>query len=304
MKRFRFIYIAISAFALVLTILLLMSVKDNSPSDKVRIVTTFYPLAEFAKQVGGEKVDVINITSGGLEPHDYEPSAQDIIKIQTSDLFLINGNGLDSWALDSITDSKGKTIVMSEKIFSTIANISEDTTLTEDPHFWLDPIIAQEIVNIIGNELSLIDPINEEYYQNNPAKYISSLKQLDKEYSIVLSNCVRNKIVVSHEAFNYIGNRYNIEIINISGISPEEEPSARQLAEISELVKTEGIEYIFSENLGSQELAQTVASEVGVKILELNPIEGVTEQQEKNKENYISIMKRNLANLKTAMQCQ
>lgn len=297
-------YALVSAIALILTIVLLFSVKEDTSSQKLSVVVTFYPLAEFAKQVGGDKLDVINITSGGVEPHDYEPSSQDIIKIQKSDLFLINGNGLDTWALDLSVDSRTRTIVMSENALTADPSIYRDSTLTEDPHFWLDPVIAQEIVNIIGDELSEIDPANEGYYQNNVTRYILSLSELDREYSVGLSNCAKKKIVVSHKAFSYIGHRYDIEIINISGMSPEEEPSAKQLAEISKLVKTEGIDYIFSESLGSPELAQTVASEVGIELLELNPIEGLTEQQEANNENYISIMEYNLINLRTAMKCQ
>jgi len=298
MSRSRYVYAVVSAIALILTIIFLFSVKEDTSSQKLSVVVTFYPLAEFAKQVGGDKVEVINITSGGIEPHDYEPSSQDIIKIQKSDLFLVNGNGLDGWALDSFTDLNGSVIIMSDQASSA------DGRISDDPHFWLDPVIAQEIVNTIGDELSEIDPANEGYYQNNVTRYILSLSELDREYSVGLSNCAKNKIVVSHKAFSYIGRRYNIEIINISGTSPEEEPSAKQLAEISELVKTEGIDYIFSESLGSPELAQTVASEVDVELLELNPIEGLTEKQEANNENYISIMEQNLVNLRTAMKCQ
>lgn len=304
MSKSRYLYTIVSVIVLLLTVVFLFSMKENNINDKVSIVVTFYPLAEFAKQIGGDKIDVINITSGGVEPHDYEPSSQDIIKIQKSDLFLINGYGLDPWASDLIGDSKTRAVVMSEEALAVDPSILEDPTLINDPHFWLDPVIAQEIVNIIGDELSEIDRDNEGYYQNNVTRYISSLSELDRDYSTGLSSCVDNKIVVSHKAFSYVGSRYDVEIINISGISPEEEPSAKQLAEISELVKTEGIDYIFSESLVSPELAQTVASEVGIELLELNPIEGLTEKQEANNENYISIMEQNLINLRTAMKCQ
>lgn len=304
MSKSRYLYAIVLIVVLILTVALLSNVRDRTTSQKLNIVVTFYPLAEFAKQVGGDKVEVINITSGGVEPHDYEPSSQDIIKIQKSDLFLINGNGLDTWALDLITDSKTRAVVMSEEVLAVDPSILEDPTLTNDPHFWLDPIIAQEIVDIIGDELSAVDPANEELYQSNASNYRSSLDALDTNYTNGLRNCEKNKIVVSHKAFNYIGRRYNIEINNISGISPEEEPSAKQLAEISELVKTEGIEFVFSESLGSPELAQTVATEVGVQMLELNPIEGLTKEQEENNEDYVSIMRQNLINLRTAMKCQ
>ena len=297
-------YTAVTVIVLLLTVSLLFSVRENTSSEKISVVVTFYPLAEFAQQVGGDKVDVINITSGGVEPHDYEPSSQDIIAIQNSDLFLINGNRLDTWALDLITDSETTAVVMSEQALVIDSNLVEDPNLKDDPHFWLDPIIAQEIVSIITDKLSVVDPLNDEYYQQNASRYISSIAELNSEYYHGLSNCAMNKIVVSHRAFSYIGTRYNIEIINISGISPEEEPSAKQLAQISELVKTEGIEFVFSESLGSPELAQTIATEVGVQMLELNPIEGLTKEQEENNESYISIMKQNLINLRTAMKCQ
>lgn len=270
--------------------------KSDKNNDELTIVTTFYPPAEFASQITKEKFNVINITSDGVEPHDFEPSPQDIVKIRNADLFIINGNDFDHWAEELVEENKEiNSINLSEYITSERGN---------DPHFWLDPVHAIDLVKAISERIIEIDKENEEFYKENTGKYIGELSKLDQDFRVGLENCSQRKIVVSHDAFAYLSDRYRIEIINISGITPEEEPSAMKLAEISDEVKEYNIKYIFYETLVSPNLANTMAQETGAETLALDPIEGLSNEDVQAGENYLSIMKNNLINLKLAMNCE
>ncbi|HRN70887.1 MAG TPA: metal ABC transporter substrate-binding protein, partial [Candidatus Woesebacteria bacterium] len=227
---------------IVVVVVVILTRSDNN-NDELTVVTTFYPPAEFASQITKEKFNVINITSGGVEPHDFEPSPQDIVKIRNADLFIINGNDLDHWAEELVEENNEiNSINLSEYIKS---------ELGDDPHFWLDPVHAIDLVKAISEEIIEIDKENEKFYIEKTDKYISELNKLDQDFQVGLENCSQRKIVVSHDAFEYLGDRYDIEIINISGITPEEEPSAMKLAEISDEVKEYNIKYIFYETLVS-----------------------------------------------------
>lgn len=280
---------------IVVVVVVILTRSDNN-NDELTVVTTFYPPAEFASQITKEKFNVINITSGGVEPHDFEPSPQDIVKIRNADLFIINGNDLDHWAEELVEENNEiNSINLSEYIKS---------ELGDDPHFWLDPVHAIDLVKAISEEIIEIDKENEKFYIEKTDKYISELNKLDQDFQVGLENCSQRKIVVSHDAFEYLGDRYDIEIINISGITPEEEPSAMKLAEISDEVKEYNIKYIFYETLVSPNLANTMAQETGAETLALDPIEGLSNEDVQAGENYLSIMKNNLINLKLAMNCE
>lgn len=266
----------------------------------LQVVTTSYPLFEFATNLDSQ-IDVINLVPKGVEPHDYEPTPQDIVNITKADLLIYNGNGLEPWVDDFLLTKEGKKI--------RTLNISHELEQFEnldknDPHFWLDPLIAKQIVTIISKELSQISPTLSDTIQSNMTNYVAELGNLHNEYLLGLSNCKQNKIIVSHDAFEYLAKRYHFEVISISGVTPEEEPSPKRLAEIIELAKEEDIKYIFYESLVSPNLANMIASEVGAKTLVLNPIENLTEEEERQGANYLSIMRSNLVNLKLAMQCQ
>lgn len=280
---------------IVVVVVVILTRSDNN-NDELTVVTTFYPPAEFASQITKGKFNVINITSGGVEPHDFEPSPQDIVKIRNADLFIINGNDLDHWAEELVEENKEiNSINLSEYITSERGN---------DPHFWLDPVHAIDLVKAISERIIEIDKENEKLYIENTDKYIDVLNKLNQEFRVGLANCSQRKIVVSHDAFEYLGDRYDIEIINISGVTPEEEPSAMKLAEISDKVKEYNIKYIFYETLVSPNLANTIAQEAGAETLVLDPIEGLSNEDVKAGENYLSIMRNNLNNLKLDMNCE
>lgn len=289
--------------------------EQQNPSEKVNIVVTFYPLQYFAQQVGGELVNVTTLTPSGGEPHDYSPTPQDIIKIKTSDIFILNGAGLEPWTtklLPQLTTEKIKTLTMSEQV-ELLSNTNHESESEEehekemgqfDPHIWLDPVRAQQQVTALKNLLISIDPSHTSTYEQNAKNSIQKLENLQKEFSTGLSLCKKREIISSHNAFQYLAQRFQFHVESIAGFSPEEDPSPKHLAELSKLVTSKNIGYIFTETLASPKFVDTLSHEAKVKTLVLNPLEGLTQEDLRQEKDYLSIMRENLNNLKTAMECE
>lgn len=269
---------------------------QNIQTDKVDVVASFFPLAHVVEQVGQEYVTVHTVIPFGVEPHDFEPTTGDISAATEGDLFVFQGAGFDPWA-DAIADD-----VRSNHI--PIIQMTEQFTLdASDPHIWLDPIYMQEQVNIITDTLIDIDPDHTEEYRNNAQRYREQLDELNEAFEDELLECQTRKIIVSHDAFHYLAARYNIETIPIAGLSPDQEPNPRQIAELTDVARANNITTIFFETLASPKLAETIASEVGAQTAVLNPLEGLTQEQIEQGETYISVMHENLDHLRSAMQC-
>jgi zinc transport system substrate-binding protein len=279
---------------------------------KLSVATTFYPLYEFTKQVGGGKVNVINITPAGAEPHDYEPSAKALVAASKADAFVYNGGTFEPWTERFVKGYKNTTVRASNNIRLAAGEAHDhgeeeaehEDEDAKDPHFWLDPVLAQQVIANIREGLSKADPENKTYYRQRAEEYISKLKQLDREYATGLQSCRLHTIVASHGAFSYVASRYGFTVEAITGLSPETEPSASRLAELTEHVKEEGISHIFFEHLVSTRLADTIAQETGAQTLVLDPIEGLTNEAQKDGKDYLSIQRENLANLRTALACK
>lgn len=283
---------------------------DVAPgSDKVKVVASFYPLAHFAEKVGAERVTVKNLTPAGAEPHDFEPTPRDIVRLREADLILLNGAGFEPWFV-SVSNVGMKDPVIMAEYMQLLPSVpkddgeSDDDNGPDDPHFWLDPVLAQKEVEVIRDALAQADPDGKEAYERNAAAFIKELAVTHSIFDKWLAACDLRTIIVPHNAFQYLGKRYNIDIVSISGISPDEEPSPRRLAELAEIAKSRGIKYIFFETLASPKLAETVAKEAGVETRVLNPIEGLTEDDLRAGENYNSLMRKNANVLENTMGCR
>lgn len=273
-------------------------------SGKLQVVASFYPLAEFTRQVTGDHADITTITPAGAEPHDYEPTPQDIVNLQKAKVFFYNGSGVESWVQKAVTDldaSKTTSFNMSDQ-FSLLQS-TEDANTT-DPHIWLDPVNAQKEVQLIADAVRKADPTNALFYQANADRYRQQLADLDQQYRLGLSDCSQKDIVTSHAAFAYLAKEYDLNQVSIAGLSPDEEPSPKQLADVAAFARKNNITYIFFETLVSPKLAETVAREIGAQTLVLNPLEGLSDAERATGENYITVMQKNLINLRTALQCQ
>jgi zinc transport system substrate-binding protein len=273
-------------------------------SEKLQIVASFYPLYFFASQIGKDKAQVINITPSSAEPHDYEPTTQDIAHMEKSNMLIVNGGKLEAWA-DKLKDQLQGTTVEIVVAGDNLANktIEEEGKTIQDPHVWQDPILAKQEVANIEKGFEKIDPKDASYFQKNAQQLQDRLDQLDNEFTKGLLNCQKKDFVTSHAAFGYLAARYGITQIAISGVSPDEEPSTQKLVEIANLVKKQKIDIIFFESLVSPKLSQTIAQETGAQTMVLDPIEGISDDDMKAGHTYFTIMKDNLANLKAALQC-
>lgn len=271
--------------------------KQSVNTGKIKIITSIYPLAEFAKEVAGEWADINYITPQGSEPHDYEPSPQDIIAIRSAKMFLYNGNGMDAWSgkiEKDLQDSGVEVINMSRAL---------GVENTKDPHFWLDPQFVKREIEILYNLFIKIDSAHKSDYQKNSKEYLAALDNLDKKYQRGFARCRLKEIIASHDAFSYLAKRYNLQTHYISGLSPDEEPSIKKITQMAALAASKNIKYIFYEKLVSPKIAQTIASEIGAKTLLLDPFEGLTKEEADRNKNYLSVMEENLINLRLGMEC-
>lgn len=284
----------IFVFAVVAVAAVLMHRQANTPSDKVTVAASYYPLYDFAKQVGGTYVTVSNLTPAGAEPHDYEPSARSLADTQEAAVFVYNGGAFEPWAAKFAKDYTGVAVAADYHV----------QLHDNDPHFWLDPVLSQQIVQNIANGLRQADPEHADYYQRNAEAYSKRLSELDAEFRQGLARCQLHDIVSSHDAFGYVGRRYGFAIHGIAGISPEAEPDAARMQQLADLVTQKQIGYIFFESLVSPRLADTIATETGARTLVLNPIEGLSDAEQTKGSDYLSLQRENLANLRTALACR
>ena len=262
---------------------------------KLKVAASFYPLAYFAEQISGGLAEVSSITPLGIEPHDFEPTPKDIIKIKSSDVFLFIGAGFDSWA-EKLAENfeSSKTIGL---------GLSAHFKPINNPHIWLDPSLAQKEALIIRDIFIEADPLNKDRYIYNGEIFVSKLADLDVKYQQGLANCKTRDIIVTHDAFSHLADRYSLTSVSIAGLSPDQETSPRQLGEIIKLVREKNIRFVFFEPLANKKFAETIALETNVEMLPLNPLEGLAKDEIEMGKDYFSIMEENLDNLRKALSC-
>lgn len=272
---------------------------QKSETGKLNVCASFYPMYDFAKKVGGDKADVSLMVPAGTEPHDWEPSTSDIVALEKADVFVYNGAGMEMWAQDILSSlgNKSLTVVEASKGVTFIAQGA-----SSDPHVWLDPKFAKVELGNIKDTFAAIDPGNASYYEDNYTKYAAEFDELDADMRAALSACPKKDIVVAHQAFSYLCSAYGLNQIAIEGVSAESEPDPARMAEIVTLVKEKGVNVIFFEELISPKVAQSIASETGAEVAVLNPLEGLSEQDIASGEDYISVMRKNLEQLKKALE--
>ncbi len=311
-----------TAFTLIAASLLLTgcggtsdSAGEGTASNKMKVVTTFYPMYEFAKKVAGENADVTVLVPAGTEPHDWEPTAKDVAKITEADVFVYNGAGFETWVdsmLNSVNNKQLKVVEASHGAGlidgeAEAGGHSDEESHKEhehgkyDPHIWLDPVLAQHEVRAISEALQAVDPARKAEYQKNADAYLSELNALDQSFREGLKDVQAKDIVTSHTAFAYMAKRYGLKQVPISGISPEQEPSAAAMKEIITFAKEHRVKTIFFETLASPKVAEAVAKEVGATTAVLNPLEGLTEEEKRSGLDYVGVMKQNLAALTKAL---
>lgn len=271
----------------------------SQAAEKIKVVTTFYPMYEFSKAVVGDEGHVSLLIKAGNEPHDYEPSAKDMAKISQANVFVYNSNQLEKWAqkMDQVDHTKTKIVEAAQgiKLAKGAKNSEEAGEL--DPHVWLDPILAKQEVATIEKALAEKYPAKAATFRTNQKRYDQKLNQLDHEYQ-QLRGAKQRAIITQHAAFGYLAKQYGLKQVAIAGLSPDQEPSPSRLASLKKYVKRQRIKLIYFEENANLKVAQTLATETGVKTAVLDPIEGIPQKKITQGATYLSIMEQNLTNLK------
>lgn len=288
---------------------------DTAADDgRLRVLTSFYPMYDFACKIGGDCIDVTNMVPSGTEPHDWEPSTNDLKNLEKADVFIYNGADMEPWA-DDLLVSRSDTL----HVVEASENVELRTTDGEhehahehedadhhhgdfDPHVWLDPENAKIEMEAIRDALCAADPENSTVFQSNYEKYAAELDALDAEFREKLASLPNRTIVVAHEAFGYLCDAYGLTQVGIEGLSPDSEPDPGRMAEVIDFVRDHSISTIFFEELVSPKVAEAIASETGAQAKMLSPLEGLSDEQAAAGADYFSVMHDNLAALMEALK--
>ena len=326
-------------------------------SDKLKVIASIYPVYDFAKNVGGDRIDISCLVPPGAEPHEWEPSPRDMVQLQNADVFIYCGAGMEQWvaktletleksALPKIDASKNIELLAGhdhhhqvehqdqdgdsedkhgEEHHHSVTESDDSVTVHEheheddaahednpvngnhahesidianaDPHIWVDPLNAINMVENITAGLVEADPANKSYYEHNAGEYCQQLMDLHKDYQDRLTGARGKEFVTSHDAFGYLAKQYGLIQVPLRGLSPEVEPTPARMVEVVKLVREKEIRYIFFESLVSPKVSEVIAAETGVEILVLNPVGGLTAEEIAAGKDYLSVMRENLANL-------
>ncbi|WP_311487800.1 metal ABC transporter solute-binding protein, Zn/Mn family [uncultured Helcococcus sp.] len=287
------VYMILLALVLVVTGCTSSNNKDN---EKINVVASFFPVYDLIKRVGGDKVEVNNLTQTG-DAHSFEPGIKDMENISKSDLLAINGAGFEGW-IDQIKSSQPDLQVL---------DLSEDLDLIEvdghtDPHTWLSVKNPQLMLEKIKDKLIELDKKNEAYYNENYQKALEEFKTVEKKYDEELSKYKGRAFIAPHAAFNYLLQEYDLEQVGIEGINSVNEPNAARMKEIVDIMKNKNINTVFYEYGQSDKIAQTVAEEVNGKVLPISTLEVITQKDVDDGMDYIKLLEMNLENLVTSFE--
>ncbi len=273
---------------------------------KVNVVASFYIPYEFTAQVGGDRVSVKVLVPPGADSHDYEPTPADIRAVEAAQVFVYNGADMDTKLAQEILGAvrnRDKLVVIEATQGLPLRKAPEDEEeFTFDPHVWLDPILAKGMVTNIKNGLIQADGAGRSVYEANARSYQEKLDALDAKIEQGLANCRLRDLIISHRFLEYFAARYRLTAHALSGLEPGE-PTPQRLRELIELGRRLGIKYLFAEKLERPKALEVLARELGAQILTLDPIEGLTDEEERAGKNYLTLMEENLKNLRIGLEC-
>jgi zinc transport system substrate-binding protein len=310
-KKIIFIVVAAVLFvSLVFAVLFFRTNNFRAKNSKLQIVTTLFPLYDMAKAVGGNRVDVSLLLPPGVEPHSFEPTPSDIVRINEADIFIYTGDFMEPWAAKILagTENKNLEVVNSSlgaQFLNAVFHDADVPAGSVDPHIWLDFDNDKIMVGNITAALVKKDSADAKYFMTNEENYKSELSKIDSEYRATLSNCKTSELIYGgHYAFGYLAHRYALKYLAAEGISPDAEPTASDLAHLIDRIKKDKIKYVFYEELTSPKIAETIANETGAKLLLLNAAHNVSRDQIDLGTTFFDILEEDLSNLKIGLQCK
>jgi zinc transport system substrate-binding protein len=298
---------------------------DPAGDKKIKVITTLFPLYDFAKNVGGKRVQVELLLPPGMEPHSFEPKPGDIRKISDADVFIYTGKYMEPWIEDVLKGVSNKNLLVIDTSMGIV--LAENRDLAEhphydkdavnqggqdheysgkDPHIWLDFLNAQTMVENILNGFIAKDPANRDEYLKNAEAYNAQLSGLDRQYQDTRASCKKDMIIHGgHFAFGYLARRYHLQYLSAySGFSPNAEPTPGNIIQLIKNLRTHHLNYIFFEELVSPNVSQTIARESGTKLLMLHGAHNISRNEWEQNVTFISLMENNLKNLRVGLECQ
>lgn len=304
--------------------------KAEKRDGKLKVVATIFPVYDFLRQVGGDKIDLQMLLTPGAESHTFEPTPKDMMSVKDSDLFVYVGGDSDSWVeniLDGVDDKKVHTLTLMDCVKTvpeeTVEGMEEehdhdhdkdkdhdedkdhdhDEDVEMDEHVWTSPANAIEIVKKLTAELSELDPDNKDYYKSNADEYIGKLTTLDKEFKEIVKNGKRKEIIFGDRfPFRYFVDHYGLTYYAaFPGCSTDTEASASTIAFLIDKVKKDNIPVVFHIELSNEKMADSIAEATGAKKLQLNAVHNVSKEDFENGATYLSLMEENLKSLKEAL---
>jgi zinc transport system substrate-binding protein len=276
----------------------------NTSMHKIKVVASFYPVYEFVKKVGGDKVDASVLIPIGAEPHDFDPTIQQIQGVESAAMLVYSGAGMESTWINKVNP---KFAVDTSKGIHLLTSNDPQIHAPTDPHIWLDPILAIQQVENIRDGLSKVDPNNAAYYDQNAQNFIGQLKSLDVSIrgNLTSSNCAKRDFIAFHNAFGYFAKQYGLNQHSIAGLTPEGEVLPQRLVQVVQLAKNLGINIIYSEDLVDPRSSQAIADEIpNGKVTVLSPIEGINKQEQQQGIGYLQKMYQDLSALREGLQCK
>jgi zinc transport system substrate-binding protein len=291
----------------------------NPENKRVAVVTTLFPLYDFARNVGQDKADVTLLLPPGVEAHTFEPRPGDIVRINVADVFVYTGRFMEPWVDDLLKSIANKTLIVVDssegvRLIEGTDQHEEDEAAAQathhhgglDPHIWLDFSNAQKMVDTICAAMVKKDPQNKDFYIKNAGAYKLKLDNLDQEYRGALASCKYRTIIhAGHFAFGYLAKRYNLTFLSAyKGFTPDAEPTPKNMSELIEKTRQSGVKYVYYEELISPKVAKTLAEETGVGLLPLNGAHNVSKEAMARGDTFLSIMQRNLESLKKGLECR
>lgn len=297
MKKSLFIVIVALLIISGIAVVTIFPLNKSDQTNKLSIVTTLFPLYDFSKNIGGEKVEVLLLLPPGVEAHTFEPKPRDITQINEADLFVYTGRYMEPWAEAIVRGISNQQLVVD-------ASLGTQLLPSKDPHIWLDFDNVKIIVDNIFQAMVKRDPLNAKFYQKNATRYKNQLTELDKSYQTALKDCQSREIYSGgHSAFAYLARRYHLQYQTALGISPDAEPTVDDLIQIINKINRQNRKYIFFEELASPKISETIAAETGAKMLLLNAGHNISKKDFKNKVSFLTIMENNLTNLSIGLGC-
>ena len=281
-------------------------------SGKLQVITSFRPITLLVAPVGGDHITITQVLPPGADPHDYEPTPKDAVALRNGKVFFYDGPFLEPWAANLAASANPDIhlATFADAIPGTVYNQMKSSdpnfpNMTEDPHLWLSPQLAEYFVPYVAQQLSQADPSNSSDYQNNAAIFEKRLVQLDSDYKAGLSNCSSRTFLTSHAFLDYTAAAYNLTAISIAGLSPDAEPSIQQMSAIVDKAKAENVKGVLAEPDEAEDLSKAVSAELNLPVypfttMEILPAGPLTA----NDTDYVAVMENNLQEMKKAMACQ